>query len=509
MKKVLLFAAALSMTCMMQAKTITLNVAEPLNPEAIEYDEAGVWAETYNEEDYATIDYQSMSFSHAAWTDWNFWYGFTIAKCQDTTYAEMNDQFHCVAGGGLAGKGTPYLLAYAAEGMSAEPPCEVFFDDACLPKEVSLCIGSWALHNVTIGGAGHIFAAGDSLVIEIQGLDDEYEVIEDKKVIFFLADYRSENEADWTLNNGWEKCDLSALGEVYGLTFTMKTSDTGDWGSNTALYFALDGLKIQTPAAVATFENEEGGINLTTPESNWYGADEPVEYDWNAWKSGDFTFQTYYEAYYKSSFVVTNETSTEFVDYNDANRSVSGGAYEGDNYVVWNMCYYGNDTVTFEKQAVKGFFVNNNVYAANSMCNGDGFAKKFGKDDWFKLTCIGVVDGQEAARVDVYLAAEGKYIAEWTYVDLTELGEVEGVTFTMSSSDSGDYGMNTPAYFAMDNFGAVMPEGYVAPEMKEFELDPRAISNTEAAEKAMKVVRNGQVVILRGDKAFNVLGAEL
>ena len=108
----------------------------------------------------------------------------------------------------------------------------------------------------------------------------------------------------------------------------------------------------------------------------------------------------------------------------------------------------------------------------------------------------------------VNLAAEGKYINQWTWVDLSELGEIDAITFSMSSSDESNGYMNTPAYFAMDNFGSVMPMGYVVPEMAEFDLS-EGINNTDAAVKAVKVIRNGQVVILRGEKVYNVLGKEL
>jgi hypothetical protein len=60
----------------------------------------------------------------------------------------------------------------------------------------------------------------------------------------------------------------------------------------------------------------------------------------------------------------------------------------------------------------------------------------------------------------------------------------------------------------MDNFGAAKPEGYVTPERAKFP-EEQGVENTNAAVKAVKVIRNGQVVILRGEKAFNILGAEL
>ena len=139
------------------------------------------------------------------------------------------------------------------------------------------------------------------------------------------------------------------------------------------------------------------------------------------------------------------------------------------------------------------------------MCNGDSFAKKFDATDWFKLTCVGILDGARVGTVDVDLASNGEYINQWTYVDLSSLGQITGLTFEMSSSDASAYGMNTPAYFCMDNFGAEMPEGYVAPARAQFDLS-EGVENVNAAVKATKVLRNGQIIIVRGDAEYTVIG---
>ena len=39
------------------------------------------------------------------------------------------------------------------------------------------------------------------------------------------------------------------------------------------------------------------------------------------------------------------------------------------------------------------------------------------------------------------------------------MGKVKKVKFALTSTDNGDYGMNTPAYFAFDNFGAEKDSG--------------------------------------------------
>ena len=118
-------------------------------------------------------------------------------------------------------------------------------------------------------------------------------------------------------------------------------------------------------------------------------------------------------------------------------------------------------------QIVDGFYITNTTYAVQSMLQGDAYAKVFGGEDgndadWFKLTIHGLDSdyNQTGNSVDFYLAdyrfennSQDYIIDEWTWIDLSGLGAVSGLSFEMSSSDGGDgRSMNTPAYFAMDNF---------------------------------------------------------
>ena len=53
--------------------------------------------------------------------------------------------------------------------------------------------------------------------------------------------------------------------------------------------------------------------------------------------------------------------------------------------------------------------------------------------------------------VDFYLAHNGSIVNTWQSVDLSSLSAAKTLEFDLTSSDTGPYGMNTPAYFAMDN----------------------------------------------------------
>ncbi len=113
----------------------------------------------------------------------------------------------------------------------------------------------------------------------------------------------------------------------------------------------------------------------------------------------------------------------------------------------------------YDEAIFDNFWVTNNTYAVLSMMYGDGFAKKFSYTDrdWFLLTIIGYdVDGFEVDRIEEYLAdfrtedAPG-ILTTWKNVDLSSLGYVHRISFNLSSSDSGYYGLNTPSYFCFDD----------------------------------------------------------
>ena len=515
MKKIYLILMAMSVSMAVSAKIITLDLSRPTNPETFTFTETGMWTESWNQQtDYTWFETQVFAFSHLLSGNsygGTYWDGFTVSKA--TQDGEGIAYYSNMAKGGLAGEGTPYILAYYNEWwlmddnnddmMSSN---QIIFNDgeAYYPQYVYLNNALVSYTNIMQGGgAARPFKQGDKFEVWIQGITEDLDDVTDEKVIYRLADYTSENPEEWFVNTEWAKVDLTSLGKVYGLAFTVVSTDQGAYGTNTATYFALDGLTV-SDIEVATFED----VEITDPESVIHLPET------GSIQSGSFFFVQDVDMswgtpmYYGS--LPTNKSDNFYESYLDAEKSASGGAYEGNNFVVWYASYTGLDTIIIDHATVvPGFFINNTAYAVNSMCNGDSFAKKFGKDDWFKLTITASYEGVDVnTSVVVDLAKDGKYINEWTYVDLSSFGTVDAIKFALSSTDNGDYGMNTPAYFAMDNFGAAMPEGYIAPEKAEFDLS-EAISNTNAAEKAVKMIRNGQVVIVRGDKTFNILGAEL
>jgi len=98
------------------------------------------------------------------------------------------------------------------------------------------------------------------------------------------------------------------------------------------------------------------------------------------------------------------------------------------------------------------------------MRDGDAYSKKFGGDsgddpDYFLLSAKGYNTGVYTDSVGFYLAdfqdvnnTNDYIIDSWASMSLTALGTVDSLVFELTSTDNGTYGMNTPAYFCMDNF---------------------------------------------------------
>lgn len=208
----------------------------------------------------------------------------------------------------------------------------------------------------------------------------------------------------------------------------------------------------QSPA-VATFED----LGLA-PESIWDGSDESAMF-----QSGDFLFINNYVDWggYASwdGFAYSTMTSTQYASLDDQYNSCVGSGVNGSaTYAVaYYSAYMGTEPTVMEAEGntftPTGCYITNNAYAYLSMLNGDAYSKQFDATDWFLLTATGYLDGEATAQAEFYLAKDGTIVNDWQWFDLSALGAVDEIHFTLSSSDTGAWGMNTPAYFCMDNFG--------------------------------------------------------
>jgi hypothetical protein len=216
---------------------------------------------------------------------------------------------------------------------------------------------------------------------------------------------------------------------------------------------SLNGLQAQL---VAGFDD----LSLEA-ESYWNGSDGTGYF-----VSGPMTFLNSYnmEGNYWNGFSYSNITDNTTVGYTNQYSAITGSGAKGSaNYAVSYL--FGNSKITFDKTtSLYGLYVTNATYTAGTIKVGDEYSKKFGGEtgddpDWLKLTIKGWRNDETLkGSVDYYLAdyrfsdnSADYIVSDWQWVDLSKLQEVDFLTFELSSTDNNDWGMNTPAFFCIDN----------------------------------------------------------
>lgn len=249
----------------------------------------------------------------------------------------------------------------------------------------------------------------------------------------------------------------------------------------------LGGLGL-TEVAAQTDEEEQARligleeVALGIPPMVAYAGEGGGTYYNGSDKAGGFTTgEVFFENSYNSEWMswsgwaYSTTGDTETPGFGNQYSSYAGGAGEGDVYAVGFAPARLDLPVGW--RAPERVLLTNTTYAALAMRDGDAFARKFGDDpatadevesdypDYLLLTITGyAVDGTELGHVEVYLAdfrggeSEDFILREWLEVDLSGLSEpgeegsrsVAELGFRMESTDTGDFGMNTPSYFALD-----------------------------------------------------------
>lgn len=245
---------------------------------------------------------------------------------------------------------------------------------------------------------------------------------------------------------------------------------------------------------------ESGGLEFNNSHSDFF------EYGFTSWSQW---------AYSKSTDNVTAGYTNQF-------GVITGEA--ADNSDTFGVAFVQQSEAAsppiIKKSAADGrqfgsLLVTNTTYAALSMRDGDQFAKPFGGDtgndeDFFRLTITGKDSlGSAVGSVEVYLAdyrfennQEDYILEEWLHVDLTTLAAADSLEFTLDSSDVGDSGMNTPAYFAVDQIRLTEPTLF-------FDIDPNSVTenasvNTANARVARHYSDNSTALVI--DVVTDVIG---
>lgn len=277
------------------------------------------------------------------------------------------------------------------------------------------------------------------------------------------------------------------------------------------LMLSSTNIKAQT----ADFEN----LSLS-PESFWDGSDLSGTHNngvfTSEFTSGDFIFPNLFDTtwgspgYWLGGFAYSNMTDSVTSGVGNKYSAKAAGGASSSNYVVSS----NNSSIkTGTNWQIIKFKITNSTYAYNSIRDGDAFAKKFGgptgnDPDWFKINIKIYLLGNLEDSVDFYLAdfrfsdnTQDFIIKDWTSVLLNPvMNTFDSVYFELSSSDIGMWGMNTPAFFCLDNIELEMVTSVNELPQNNFSFYPNPtssvlnISNAEIIESVNITDINGRFV---------------
>ncbi|MCW5923439.1 MAG: DUF4465 domain-containing protein [Saprospiraceae bacterium] len=216
-----------------------------------------------------------------------------------------------------------------------------------------------------------------------------------------------------------------------------------------------------------------------------------------AFTSADIELPNNYNAQWMSwdGWAISNRTDSTTPGFlNESSAAAGKGANGSATYAVSYV--FGASIMRLTGAAaggkVLGLYVTNNTYAYFSMKDGDAFAKKFGgitgnDPDFFLLTVKKYLNGQLGTdSVNFYLAdyrfannAQDYIVKDWVWLDLGSLGKADSLQFTLSSSDVGAFGMNTPAYLCVDDVTTegVLSQDDVVPNTLSLDVFPNPASD--------------------------------
>ncbi len=236
-------------------------------------------------------------------------------------------------------------------------------------------------------------------------------------------------------------------------------------GKHVDMNVSVSGNEVTVTVGVANFDDVTLGAN-----GYWQGEEGD-----NEMFSGGWAFTNYYSQAYSfwGGFTASNHTDLTQTGMDAQYTAITAGGHDGS--AQYGVAYtFGAQTDVYasdgQAHTVTGCYVTNNLWAYQSVVNGDASSTPFGgttgnDPDWFKLTATGKnASGQTIGTLDFYLADyrfdnndEDYVIDTWEWFDLSPLGAVHTISFSLSSTKENSYGMLTPAYFCIDDFNGTAP----------------------------------------------------
>ena len=210
-------------------------------------------------------------------------------------------------------------------------------------------------------------------------------------------------------------------------------------------------LPSSSPTGTGSFFDGHG------PNAIEFAASDP-----NALTSGGITFQT---GQFGPGFSVSNVNDTTTITFDNQFAAITGTGFGGSgNYATaFGLAVFNLP----ENRNVVSLQITNTTTTALILEAGNAFSRPFGgasgnDPDFFSVTFNGFSDLDASGVVtgsQEFVLADFRFddnsldfiVDEFQLLDLTALGNARSVQLSFTSTDVGDFGINTPTFIAIDN----------------------------------------------------------
>ena len=398
---------------------------------------------------------------------WGSWSGWALSNMTDTLTPGFTNQYSAIAGHGVSYTDN-YMVSYGNTYIKMD-----------LPTDVS---GAYFTNNTYAyldmkNGSGFTKKFGGE-----NGNDPDYfrvkfySYLADNLVDsceLYLADFRFEDNAKDYVLDDWLYVDFNNDVEldikIDSIAIKYESSDMGEFGINTPKYLCMDDFNAISSVEVMpesivfeedTFYNGSDAAGGFMVSHMFF----PNEYsqNWGSWSGWSVSsmYDTITAGYLNQySSVKRPMSSTPESGWNfESVHFVNNGQMNSIRSPYFNDADEGIFGLVRLPAPVR-FYITNAAYAALDMNEGSSFSKKFGggsgdDPDYFRLLVKSVSASNEILNTDTIYLADYRFddntkdyiLKDW---EMAEIVSCDRVDFELQSSDVGQYGMNTPAYFCL------------------------------------------------------------
>lgn len=446
-------------------------------------------------------------------SEWKSWKGWSLSNMKDTITPGFGNQFSSITGSGVSG--TSNFMVGNGNGAYIK------LDSATNVSGAYFTNNTYTALEMKEGSSFSKKFGG------LSGDDPDYFMVKVYSYLgglvvdsakLYLADYRDvDNSKDYILKD-WMYLDFngdySVDIKVDSLAFKFESTDTGQYGINTPLYFCMDDFNAASSSNYDNFgwyDSQYKVVHEMNGDSFYNGSDNaggiisdflffPNTYNsswgsWNGWSYSNMLDDTTPGS--GNQYSAINDQYSEFF--------VAGGQETEIRAPYLTDSDWGNNPLWKTNNWSIEFWVTNTSYSYLDMLNGSGFSKKFGGEDgndpdYFRLVVSYLDDKDSLIRLDSFYLADYRFTdnsKDYILKDWIEIKSNQGdqdnsfhkVKFKLESSDVGQYGMNTPAFFCFSYNFFVWGDINEKDGLQTIQLYPNPVLN-ELTVKSEETIEN-------------------